>query len=775
MKSFQRLLMTGLLCITAVVVTVVVVRAQSADGTGVKAKKKSGDIPLADRFRELDKNNDSKLTREELGPGLFEFLNANGDESVTLEEAREVIRDKGSEALRKAAQRTSAPTAAALPAKDDMKQEVSPKQDSLRVGPQRLTAGEHGIGRRLPDLQFTDINRRAFSLSDLADRRVVVIAFTNTSCPLCKKYAPTLAAIEKQFRDQQVTFVFVNPTASEQPEAIRAAIQSHGLAGSYVQDTDGAIARALGATHTTDVFVVDAKRTLVYRGAVDDQYGFGYAKEIPQTEYLIAAIEAVLANGRPDVAATSAPGCPLELAPADKSTATTGITYHNRIARILQNNCQACHREGGVAPFTLGSYEEVAAQSGSIRRAVEQGIMPPWFAAAPAKGQVSPFANDCSLAETDKTDLLTWLNGGKPVGDPQEAPVPRVFASDWQIGQPDHIVQLPSPLAVRASGTMPYQNVIVETGLTGDKYVKAIEVRPTARDVVHHVLVFVIPPAKRGETNGATTEGDGEEDETTGFFAAYAPGYDALRFNDGCGKMLPAGSRLKFQIHYTPNGTATQDQSMIGLIFLDERPEHLMNVTGIAQPRLAIPPGANNHEVIATRNVPNDATIVAFFPHMHLRGKAFRYEAVLPNGQTQVLLDIPRYDFNWQLSYRLAEPITLPGGSTIRATAWYDNSTQNPANPDATRTVRWGPQTYDEMMIGYVEYYMDDGVIGRSGRLLGPASGFDFEAFFKRLDKNNDDRLTNDELPRVGRDRLLQLDANGDGDISREEIRRLKR
>ena len=784
MKLILRLLAPSVACVA--LVAAIAVRAQTDDGPNEsakgRAKQKAADIPLADRFRELDKNSDAKLTRDELGVGRFEFLNANGDDAVTLDEAREVIREKGADALRKVARTTPPPAAPVVPTttsppKNDTKPVASKNDESLREGPQRLTPGDHGIGRRLPDLQFTDIDGRSFSLSDLREKRAVVIAFTNTTCPLCKKYAPTLAASEKQFADRHVVFVFVNATSNEKPDAIRAAIQSHGWSGPYVQDTDGAIARSLGATHTTDAFVIDSQRTLIYRGAVDDQYGFGYSKEAPRAKYLTAALDAALANDRPEIAATSAPGCPLELASAGGDSAkpavsTTGNTYHNRISRIVQNNCLTCHREGGVAPFSLATFEEVSAQSGSIRRAVEKGIMPPWFAAK-TPGQVSPFANDCSLAEADKTDLLAWLSTGKPVGDPKEAPVPHLFASEWQIGKPDHVVQLPAPIAVKATGTMPYQNVIVETGLAEDKYLRAIEIRPTAREVVHHVLAYALPPAKRGEANG--TASDNDEDETTGFFAAYAPGYDALRFNDGCGKLLPAGSRLKFQIHYTPNGTATTDQPMIGMIFLDKRPEHLVNVTGIAQPRLAIPAGADNHEVIATRSVPNDATLLAFFPHMHLRGKAFRYEAVLPNGQTQMLLDIPRYDFNWQLSYRLAEPLTLPGGSTIRVTAWYDNSTNNPANPDATRTVRWGPQTYDEMMIGYVEYYMDDGVIGRGGKLLGQASALDFEALFKRLDKNNDDKLTSDELPASFRDRLLQLDKNGDGVISKEEIRRLKR
>ena len=656
-------------------------------------------------------------------------------------------------------------------------QQSDPKP--IRQGPQRVTPGDHGVGRMVPDMEFTDIDGKVFRLSEFQDRAVVVIAFTNTTCPVSKKYAPTLAAVEKEFQDRNVTFVFVNPTSSDKPDVIRKAITTHGFQGHYVSDHDGRIATAVGATHTTDAIMLDARRTIVYRGAVDDQYGTSYTKDQPSETFLADAITATLAGERPILAATTAPGCPLDFEPA--GTLLTSVTYHNRISRIIQTHCLECHRDGGVAPFALSNYEEVTGQSGSIRRVIEEDIMPPWFAADPAEGTVSPFVNDCSLASADKSSLLDWLNDGKPEGDPADAPLPRSFHDGWQIGQPDLIVQLASPIAVKASGTMPYQNVTVDTGLSETKYLKALEIRPTAHQVVHHVLAFVVPPGKRGAA-GVVTEDDaeGEEGGTDGFFAAYAPGYDALSFNEGYGKVLPAGSRLRFQIHYTPNGTATEDQSMIGMIFLDEKPEHLVDVTGIAQPRLAIPPGAANHEVVATQAVPQDATILAFFPHMHLRGKAFKYEAILPNGEKQTLLDVPRYDFNWQLSYRLAEPVNLPAGSTIRATAIFDNSKDNPANPDPTRTVRWGPQTYDEMMIGYVEYHMADGSLGRGGRsgalrdrLSNLGSGNGIELMFKRMDSNRDGRVSGDELPADQKDRLLRLDSDKDGALSLEEAKRL--
>lgn len=753
-------------CLLAVLAGDMSAAPAQLDDTGSTGKKiAAGAIAeqLLKQFRQLDSDGDEKLTERELGPALFSVLNTDNDKHVTLDEARAVDRATGAEVLRTLVERpTSAvPSAAtgsatATPAKGDV--------PSIRQGPKRLIPGDHGVGRMVPDIALTDIHGESFQLSDLKTCSAVVLAMTNTSCPLSKKYAPTLATLEKQFQSRNVAFVYVNATPSDKPDVIQEAIRLHGLLGHYVVDHDGELATLIGATHTTDAVVLDSRRTVVYRGAVDDQYGAGYAKDQPRETYLANALEEVLAEQRVRVSATSAPGCPLDLEPA--GVKDSGVTYHNRISRIVQSHCLECHRDGGVAPFALSTYEEVAGQSGAIRRVINEGIMPPWFAAAPAPGQPSPFANDCSLAEADKSALLQWLNGGKPEGNPADAPLPRSFHEGWQIGKPDYIVQLPQPISVKATGTMPYQNVTIESGLTETRYLKALEVRPTAREVVHHVLVFVLPP----ESANAVKDDEHDEGGTSGFFAAYAPGYDALVFNEGFGKTLPAGSRLKFQIHYTPNGVAASDQPMLGMIFLDEKPEKLVDVTGVVQPRFAIPPGDANYEVVATQAVPQDATILAFFPHMHLRGKAFRYDAVLPDGTLQTLLNVPRYDFNWQLSYRLAEPVTLPAGSTLKATAVFDNSADNPANPDPTKTVRWGQQTYDEMMIGYVEYHMPTGRLGRNGisreQLKQLAAGKGIEQLFRRLDTDNDGKITGDEFPAEQKDRLLKLDSDQDGSLS---------
>jgi hypothetical protein len=399
-------------------------------------------------------------------------------------------------------------------------------------------------------------------------------------------------------------------------------------------------------------------------------------------------------------------------APAGNAAAPT---YYGRVASIVQNHCVECHHKGAVAPFGLETYEQVSGKAGTIKKVLDRQIMPPWFA-KPTPGHASLFSNDRSLSDDERRDLLTWIDAGKPAGNPADAPPPKQFASDWLIGKPDLVVQLPHAVNVKADGTMPYQWVVAETGLTEDKWVKAIEVQPTARDVVHHALVFVIPAAKPGEKKANLA---GIRAAEGGFYGIYVPGSSTLVYPEGFAKELPAGSRLVFQLHLTPSGKATIEQTKIGFIFTDKKPEHIVKVAGIRSTKLNIPPGAPDHVEVATLTVPADVHALSFLPHMHLRGKSIRYDFTTPDGKTTTPLDIPRYDFNWQLVYRLREPMPVPRGTKITVTGVFDNSSGNPANPDPTATVHWGEQTTDEMLLGYIEYYVDsgDGNIGRGGFL----------------------------------------------------------
>jgi thiol-disulfide isomerase/thioredoxin len=569
--------------------------------------------------------------------------------------------------------------------KPDAAKKTEPKADVVKNAPKVLRAAEAGVGRLVADVGFTDLAGKAGKLSDYKASKLTVVALTNTSCPISKKYAPSLARLEKEYEAKGVAFLFVNPTATD-------TVKDHGFAGRYVHDKDGKFAAALGATSTAEVFVLDAARTVVYRGAMDDQYGLGYSLDAPRMKYLAAALDEALVGKVPTIAATTAPGCALE--PDAAKAPAVALTYHARIERIVQANCVECHREGGVAPFALEKYDQVVAHKAMIKSVVDDATMPPWFAAH-GKTDRSPFSNDRSLTAADKKDLLAWLSGDLKKGDAADAPLPRKFESGWLIGKPDAEFQLPKPIAIKAEGTMPYQNVAVETNYDEDRWVRALEVQPTAREVVHHVLVFAVPKGQRPRGEG------------TGFFAVYVPGNNVLVYPEGYAKKLPKGASLYFQIHYTPNGKATTDQTKIGMVFAKEAPRHEIQVAGIANTRFQIPAGDDNHEVTAKIPVPFDAKVLALFPHAHLRGKAAKFELTTPGGKTATLLEVPHYDFNWQLQYRFAEAVAAPRGSTVTYTAWYDNSDKNPANPDPKKAVRWGQQTYDEMHLGYVEYVIE--------------------------------------------------------------------
>ena len=477
---------------------------------------------------------------------------------------------------------------------------------------------------------------------------------------------------------------------------------------------------------------------------------------------LISATFLGLAISQPD------PGGSTNNTVAVVSQATSKPTFHRDIERIIQDKCVSCHREGGIGPFSLTTYDQVKSKSSMIKAVLTQGIMPPWFAEK-AKTGPTPWMNDLSISNADKKAVFDWIASGSPEGDKSSAPKPKSFDPHWELGKPDLVVKMANPVYVKAEGYMPYQFGFGEHVFEKDTWIQAVQVKPTSLRVVHHVLVFVVPNAK-SETSRQKWERRSAEG-TSGFFAAYVPGNGTVIYPSGFAKRIPKGSQLEFQIHYTPNGKAVTDQTEVGLVFCTKPPLHEVKTTGLANVGLAIPPGSENHPEVAALKVPFDAQIMSFMPHMHLRGKAAKYEILSQSGKSETLINIPKYDFNWQLRYAYKEPKAVKKGDTLKFTGWFDNSSKNPYNPDPKRTVPWGEQTYDEMLIGYVEYFVP-GVKPDGGSSLESASNeaterSAIEAMFKRLDKNQDGKLTKAEL---GQPLLFEkLDLNKDGFVTIDE------
>lgn len=690
--------------------------------TGQIDRESFGDDAL---FHRVDRNGDGVVTPDELpNPRLFERLDLDGDGVITLEEYRRAAAllaslrggfnprpdpqpdrtaPSGADSSDSADSASATPEAPATPA--------APPEPTR--GPEPLRAVDAGIGRMIDDLEFTTLAGQAMRLSQVMGPRGVVIAMTSATCPLSRRYLPSLAALESELRAQDVQLLLVNPFGSEDHGAIREQLEPHALQAPYVHDRNQHLSRALGAATSTEVFLLDARRTLVYRGALDDQYGIDHSHDQPRRPFLRDAVEAMIGGRAPRLAATTAPGCELDFgSPPDGEAAAdpavdpaAAVTYHRDIARIVQQHCVSCHRTEGIAPFPLETLEQVTERAGVIRRVVREQTMPPWFAAPPHDGGASPWGNDRSLPERDQHDLLAWLNSpDRPAGDPADAPLPLVFPADgWSIGEPDRVFGFAEPVPVRASGTMPYVYVTVDTDIDEDRWVRAVEIQPGAPEVVHHVLVFALPPAPEGGRNARRRAAAGVGVD---YWAGYVPGNSYRIYDDGYARRLPRGARLVFQMHYTPNGTATEDVTRIGLVFADQPPRHEVRTASVRDARFRIPPGAPRHEVRATLPVPADVKVLGYMPHHHLRAVASRYELIHPGGGRELLLDVPRYDFNWQLFYQYQKPRPVAAGSRVEFTAWYDNSPANPANPDPAQTVRWGDQTHDEMHLGYIEYVL---------------------------------------------------------------------
>ncbi len=396
---------------------------------------------------------------------------------------------------------------------------------------------------------------------------------------------------------------------------------------------------------------------------------------------------------------------------------TSSPTFYKDVLPILQDRCQSCHRNGEAAPMPLITYEQTRPWASRIADAVAMKMMPPWFA-DPRYGH---FANDPSLTEEQLSTVTAWAKAGAPAGDPHDAPTLRKWSTGWNIPQPDLAVKMPKPAQIPAQGEVEYTYEIVPTHFTEDKWVQMAEVRPSSPAHVHHAVVYIRPPdspwlrhAPVGEPFTASTLSDPDErrqahETTSDLLLVYAPGSAPDRWAGGVAKFVPAGSDLVFQMHYTTNGKAASDETSVGLVFAKTAPKQRVITLQLNNHALLIPPEADDFRVEVQGTLPNDATLLSLFPHMHLRGKRFEYDIVHDDGSIEVLLRV-NYHFHWQLSYKLAEPRKLKAGTRLRAVAWYDNSRNNPHNPDPEKLVTWGDQTSQEMMVGFFDVAVPSGM-----------------------------------------------------------------
>ena len=627
--------------------------------------------------------------------------------------------------------------------------------------------GEENIRQSSIDLKsisLEKINGEVQSFGSLTDKEYLVVVFIGNECPLAKIYLPRIGTLAHQYQDV-AEIVGVNSNSQDTVEEIKEFVRRNAVSFPVYKDAQGQLADTLNAKRTPEVFVIQRDGKVLYQGRIDDQYGVGYAREAAGEEYLRNAL-AQLRQARPiSIPRTQPVGCFIgrmqsAINPVGK------ITYHNKIGAIVQKHCVECHKEGEIGPFALTNYDDVAVWSETIGEVIEQGRMPPWHA-NPAYGS---FSNTRRMSPEEQSAIFQWIKDGCPQGLAEHPLTNAKSISGWQSEKvPDLVLPMrEKPFTVPADGTVEYQYFVVDPGFTEDRWVTAAEVVPGNRSVVHHAIVFISAP-------------DQQNLDSYGWLSAYVPGQRLTPLKPGQARKIPAGSRFIFQMHYTPNGSIQEDQTKIGLTFTspDNVDEEMITLIS-ANRRFKIPPGSDSHRVDSIlTEFPQDAKLTALTPHMHLRGKSFRIIHRDKSNNKTILLDVPQYDFNWQHVYRLKTPLSLNSAKQIECTAHFDNSENNVVNPDATSTVRWGDQSWEEMMIAFFEISVPRNRNGheeqkseeqkQDKRQHAQANQL-AEAWMRKWDHNLDSLVQRDEVSEsFRRFAFSKIDRNYDQEISLEE------
>jgi peroxiredoxin/mono/diheme cytochrome c family protein len=556
------------------------------------------------------------------------------------------------------------------------------------LGPADANGPPPAVGAVVPDFSLQDIHRRPRSLGGFKDKKAFVVVFVDTECPVAALYTPGLIEWQRKYGDQGVQFLAIDSSKQDAFVSVSAFAQERNVPFPVLKDFDQQVADAFGVRRTPEAFLLDAQRVIRYHGRIDDQYMVGVSRDKPTSRDLLQALDELLAGKPIANTSTEVSGCPIER--STKPGHVIDVTYAKHVASIFQKRCQECHRPGEIGPFSLLTYEDAEKRTSRIREAVLEERMPPWH----ADPRFGHFGNDRRLSQDERDTLLAWIDQGASRGNDKDLPPPLKFTQGWKIGEPDKVFSMANEFKVPATGVLDYQRFVVDPGFKEDVWVQAAECRPGNRKVVHHIIVYVLPPGRREPY---------EADGTAAVLVGWAPGDMPAIYSPDTGRFVAAGSRLVFEVHYTPNGTEQTDRSMVGIQFAAKPRAHSIEMNILANMIFRIPPGVPYYKGQMAYMFPEDALLLSFMPHMHLRGVSARYEMTYPDGTAQTLLSVPDYDFGWQSVYRFAKPLDIPKGSKLTWIGGWDNSADNPRNPDPKKPVFWGLQTWDEMQNGWME------------------------------------------------------------------------
>lgn len=538
-----------------------------------------------------------------------------------------------------------------------------------------------------------------------------VLLVLSTDCPVAMKYTPRINALYEKYAAKGFEFKAIFPNDLETKAGIGQYFRDRSYPFPFEIDFGAERAKKLGITVLPAIVIFDAEGKKVYQGAIDDSKDVSLVKE----RYADDALAAVLEGKKPAKSSTDCFGC--VLMPGAAPPSEGNATYAEHVAQILNDHCVSCHRPGEVAPFSVTDYANAKKWAPMMEQAITDRRMPPWKAVH----GFGEFKDENRLTEVEIETIRRWVKAGAPRGDSDKEPVPPVFNPGWRLGTPDLELQPEKEYKLAAEGDDVYRHYVLKTDFKETRYVKAMDVKPGNKQVVHHVIAFIdergVSHAKDGQDGqpGYNTNGGGPGFLPNGSFGGWAPGVQVAETPPGSAFELRPGATIVLQVHYHKSGKPETDRTKVGLYFAKEKVDRVMEIAWMANPLFRIPAGAEAHPVRMNYPIPADATIYSVMPHMHLLGRTMKATAVFPDGTTRPLIFVDDWDFNWQLVYALKEPMKLPKGSHIRIEATYDNSIKNPFNPNSPpKPIMWGEQTTDEMFLLVVAYTLDNPAAARA-------------------------------------------------------------